>query len=315
MSYLLILLPKLTGFMILIALGFTVSKLGIIKEEGLPTLSGFLIKVVLPILTISIMDQRGTTFMDLFSYRKMVLCQIGAYLILAAVGILVSRAMKLSFPIRNLHQGCMVGGNYAFFCIPLIMALFTADDGQQYIPICSAVDTIVVWTLAVSLFTHGSLKEGDSRIKDLLSKLLHPIMIAILGMLLINSLHVQIPTFILDVCDGIGDISYSLGLIYVGANICYMKKGSKELIRPVGMIVLMKLLIVPFVVYLIASRFMPQTESIILMIITGAPTMTTSTMIAQQYGMDGDYCATAVFITTICCLFTIPILFVLISFI
>ena len=37
--------------------------------------------------------------------------------------------------------------------------------------------------------------------------------------------------------------------------------------------------------------------------------MTTSCMIANQYGLDEDYASTAVFVTTICCMVTIPLLF------
>lgn len=45
------------------------------------------------------------------------------------------------------------------------------------------------------------------------------------------------------------------------------------------------------------------------MLIAGAPSMTTSCMIAGQYGLDEDYASTAVFVTTICCMVTIPLLF------
>ena len=45
------------------------------------------------------------------------------------------------------------------------------------------------------------------------------------------------------------------------------------------------------------------------MLIAGAPSMTTSCMIANQYGLDEEYASTAVFVTTLCCMVTIPILF------
>lgn len=72
MDYLMILIPKLLRFLILIAIGFVVSKLGVIKKEGLPTLSGLLINVAMPLLIISIMNQQATSVMDLLEFRRMV---------------------------------------------------------------------------------------------------------------------------------------------------------------------------------------------------------------------------------------------------
>ena len=52
MDYFIIIAPKLVSFFLLIALGFTISKLGIFPKSCLPSLSAFLIKVVLPCLTV-----------------------------------------------------------------------------------------------------------------------------------------------------------------------------------------------------------------------------------------------------------------------
>ena len=61
--------------------------------------------------------------------------------------------------------------------------------------------------------------------------------------------------------------------------------------------------------YILTGPILPETERVVLMLIAGAPSMTTSCMIAGQYGLDEDYASTAVFVTTICCMVTIPLLF------
>lgn len=313
MNYLVIILPKLVSFLLLIGLGYFISKLGLIKQEGLSSLSALLIRVVLPCLTVSLMHQRGTTFSSLLECRQMVMWMIIGYLALAATGIVCTKLFKIRKPLSNVHEGCMVGGNYAFVVIPMIMALYSGTDSEQYIPICSAVDTIVVWTLGLALFTRGTGDRGESILKTLGKRLLNPIIIAIVGMLTLNSLHIELPAMILDLCGDIGGISYSLGLIYVGCSVCYLRKGSIAMLKPVSLIVLTKLFLVPFVMYAIASHFMPEPESVILMLVLGAPSMTTSVMIADQYKLDPDYAATAVFLTTLCCMVTIPMLFLAVS--
>lgn len=313
MHYLMIILPKLLSFLLLIGLGYLISRLGLIRQEGLSSLSALLIRVVLPCLTVSLMHQRGTTFVSLFRCRQLVLWQLGGYLVLAAVGIGCTRLLGLKGTRANVHRGCMVGGNFAFVVIPMMMALYAGTEGEQYVPICSAVDTIVVWTLGLALFTHGTSDRGEPLLKTLGKRLVNPIILAIVGMLVLNSLGVALPDMVLELCGDIGNISYSLGLIYVGCSVFYLKKGSVSLLKPVSLILLTKLFLVPLLMYAAASRFLPETEAVILMLILGAPSMTTSVMIADQYQLDTDYAATAVFVTTLGCMVTLPLLFLAVS--
>ena len=88
-------------------------------------------------------------------YGKMVLSQILMYFIMAAGGILGSHICHLKGTTANVHCGCSVGGNYGFLVIPLIMTLFGDQGGSAYIPICSVIDTTLVWTLGFTLFTNG----------------------------------------------------------------------------------------------------------------------------------------------------------------
>ncbi len=314
MDYLVIILPKLVSFLLLILLGFCAARFGAVKREGLPSISGLMLKVALPCLTISLMEQRGTTFADLLSFHRIILWQLLGYLVLAAFGLLAARLTGLRFPESNVHAGCMVGGNYAFVVIPMIMALYPADGGQEYIPICSAVDTLVVWTLGLHLFTRGADRRNEPFWKPLLRQLTHPIMLSIVGMLIFNSLRLTLPGAVSDLCSQVGNVCYTVGLIYIGCNMCFLKKASLGLLRHVCLIPLTKLLLVPLLLYWVSSHFLPQTESVILMLIMGAPTMTTSVMIAEEHRLNADYAATAVFLTTLSCLITIPLLFLLISF-
>lgn len=305
MDYFFIIFPKLLSFLILILMGYVVSKLGIVKECSLSSISGLLIKLVLPCLTISLLYENQTTFAGLAEYHRIVIWQTGTYFLMAAAGIVCSRMANLPPLTACVHQGCMVGGNYGFVVIPLIMALFQDAGERQYIPICSAVDTIVVWTLGLFLFTRG--KAGS--FKEVGKKLVNPILMSIFFALVINSLDVALPEPFVYVVDSVGNVSYSMGLIYLGCTICFLKKPGLADIKNIFMIVGTKLILIPAVIFFLASRFLPLTESLILMLIAGAPSMTTSSMIAKQYGLDEGYASTAVFVTTICCMGTIPLVF------
>ena len=309
MDYFIIIAPKLISFFLLIALGFTISKLGIFPQDVLPSLSAFLIKVVLPCLTVALLCQRGTTWQDLVGFHGIVLCQMAGYVLLGLVGLICVYIAGLKDTTANVHVGCMIGGNYGFVVIPILMTLYTPENGQQYIPICSAVDTMMVWTLGLYFFTRGIDKEREAWYRVLAKRLFNPILVSIVLILTLNSLSVILPDPILEVCTNVGNISYSLGLIYVGCTICFLKKGSLHCLKTLWLLVLTKLFVVPLMIYLLTASILPETERIVLMLIMGAPSMTTSCMIASQYGLDEDYASTAVFATTICCMVTIPLLF------
>lgn len=311
MEYFLIILPKMFSFLLLILIGVYAVKIKVITEENHSVLSGLLIKIILPLLNISLLCERQITFQDLWSYKEMVLWQVLLYVVLAAVGILCTKLARMHYPQCNVHRGAMVGGNYAYMVLPLVYALFEGTYGVDYIPICSTVDTLVVWTLGLTLFTWVKGSGGAASLK----KLWNPINISILIGLLINTFSVPIPEAVMSIVTQVGGISSSLGLIYMGCNLALIKSVNRESLKQISMLVLTKLLLVPIAFYAVVSHFLPQTESIILLLIAGAPSMTTTVIVAKQYKLDVDYAAEAVSITTMACLVTVPLLFLVISFI
>ena len=62
MNYMIAILPKMAGFLLLVLIGFTASRIGVIKKEAMSSISGFLLKIVLPALTISLIWENQTTF-------------------------------------------------------------------------------------------------------------------------------------------------------------------------------------------------------------------------------------------------------------
>ena len=136
-----------------------------------------------------------------------------------------------------------------------------------------------------------------------------PIFISIFIGLALTTFSVPVPALVMDVVTAVGDTSYSWGLIYLGCSIGFMKFGGILRYRSVLLLAACKLVVVPVIVYVIASRFLPQMESLLLMLITGAPTMTSSSMLARQYKLNEDYASAAVVVTTLLCMVTLPLLF------
>lgn len=302
-------LPKMAGFLLLVLIGFTAVKTKVIKKEAMPSISGFLIRFVLPALTISLIYSNQTTFRTLVQYGRIAGTQAVMYLVMAGAGILGSKVCRLKGTTANVYRGCSVGGNFGFLVIPLIMALFAEEGGSLYIPICTVMDTTFVWTVGFALFTNG-IAQKENPVKKIL---LNPIFISVILALCLTSLHITVPAPVMDIIDSVGATSSSWGLIYLGCSLAFMNPRNLLKYKSILLLAATKLFLIPLGVYAVSHLFLTQTESLILMLISAAPSMTTSSMIAGQYHLDEEYASAAVVATTLLCIVIIPVLFLLVS--
>lgn len=305
MDYLSIIVPKLINLLLLLLLGVFAVKIHVLTESSLKILSDLLMKIILPILSFNLLLQQKVTFFDLISLRGMVLWQLAIYPLAALVGLVFVRLGKMKYPQSNVHLGCMVSGNYAYVVLPLIYALYEGTRATIYIPLGCSLEALVIWTFGITLFTWG---QGHQRFGTL-KKVLNPFTFAVLAGFLFNTLNLSLPPILTDTINQVGTTSTPLGMIYLGASLCFMSWGSLANLEHALMYVAGKMIIVPILIYLAARNFLPEAESIVLMLTAASPSMTIAVMVSREYGLDADYATEVVSVSTLACAVTIPILF------
>lgn len=305
MEYFFLIVPKLIELLCLILVGVLAVRMKIITPENKKLLSDLLMKLILPLFTFTLLCERGITVFDLLSFWKFILWMIGIYPLLALAGILSCKLFGIKYPQNNVHCGCMLTGNYAYVVIPLVYALFEGADAVTYIPLCATVDTIMVWTIGIAMYG----REGNHAFKFDWKPLCNPILGAVVVGLLYNTLQLSMPENIWNVLDGIGEMSFTLGMLYLGATLCFMNWRSIANIKYMLVFVATKLLVVPLIVFTITRCFLSWEESVILMLISAAPTATIAPILAKQYGLDEEYAAEIVSGSTLGCMITVPLLF------
>lgn len=310
MEYFFIILPKLTTFILLILVGVLMVKVGVVTSENLSLLSGLIVKLILPCLILSLVWENQTTFFSLWNFRGILLWQASTYFLLLASGFLIIRLCHLTSPTSNTLYGCIIGGNYGFIVIPLIMALFPSGDGQQYIPVCAAIDTLFVWTLGMYLFT--SVKGRNIVRENPLKKILNPVFIAFVIALILCTLKTPLPDPVINVFDQLGNTS-CLGLVYLGCSLCFVNLKKLKRFQPLLLIILLRQILLPLVIHLLSKPFLPDTERMCVVLITAAPSLSAASMIARQYHLDEDFASSAVFLTTAASGVTIPLVFYLMA--
>lgn len=310
MQYFFIILPKLVSFCILILLGVLMVKVRVITPENISLLSGLIVKLILPCLILSLVWENQTTFASLWDFRRIALWQGSTYFMLIALSYLIIRICHLTPPTSNANHGCMIGGNYGFVVIPLMMALFTENGGQQYIPICAAIDTLFVWTIGMYLFT--TVKGREKKKKFPLKKVLNPVFCTFLAGLTICSLHMPLPKTVVSVFDQLSSVT-CLGLVYLGSALCFVDLKHFRNVKPILLIVLFRQILLPIGLHLFTKPFLPEVERMCIVLVTAAPSLSSASMIARQHHLDENYASSAVFITTITSGITIPLIFYLMA--
>lgn len=302
-----VIMPKMIYFFILMALGFVLAWIGLMPKDGIPTLSSLVVKVCLPCLQMGLVFERGTTFFTFADQRFFALLQLAAYVLLTVLGIVGASAFHLQFPRKNSFTGGMVGGNFGFLFVPLILSVL--PESQGYIPVMAAMDTLYVWTIGLMLYSNGCTSNRNERPAGMfLKRLMNPMLIAILIALTISTLRLPLPQQVRDVVSNVGSVSGPVGMMLLGANIFYMKKNLRGTITPVLGFAVIRQLIAPLLVYALSKRILGEGEAMLLMLLTGIPTMTTTGLLAIEYHTDVDFASNLVFVSTITSLLTLPLI-------
>ena len=302
-----VIFSKMIYFLLLMILGFLLARLGLIPKNSISTLSGLVVKVFLPCLQMSLVFERGTTFGTFMEKGPFALVQLGCYGLLTLLGLGGVRLFRIRFPQRNSFVGGMISGNLGFLYIPLILSVFPEQQG--YVPILAAVDTLYVWTVGLLFYAQGTERDGEKRTAGkFFRRLLNPIFVAILCAMTLSTLQIPLPQQLTEAVSSVGNVSGTVGLMLLGANIFYMNKHLKGRIMPMAGFVFLRQILAPIVVYVIAGRILGKTEAMLLMLLTGIPTMTTTGLLAIEYHTDVDFASNLVFFSTVSSLATIPLI-------
>ena len=168
----------------------------------------------------------------------------------------------------------------------------------------------MLWTIGVKLTTPCGKGKFDPR------KLVNPATVAIFAALFLVVTGIKIPQLLDTGLQKIGATASPLAMIYVGGVFACIdiRRYIKEL--ALYGIVLVKMLLIPVIMYGILNLFPISDEIHLTMaLIAGMPAMTSVVMMANSAGSDGDYALGGVFVTTICSIVTLPFICWLLQYI
>ncbi len=300
-------------FAILMLIGFVMAKAKVMTGDVLNGLSKLIVNLLLPCLIFYMIIGNGVTIQSILANRTYALAILLMYAILCLLGYAMAGASGLRRSGQDMFAVATMFCNIGFMGVPLIQSIF---PGNSQVAVCLliyfVIDQFLLWTVGLSLCTWHVKKRNNT---GALMNLLNPMVIGIVIALLLLYFHIQLPTPLLTTIKGLGDCSRYLALLYLGALLATMPV-LQMLMKPyVYCLIVLKMTIVPIIGYFIAALFFDHTVSLLIATILSLPPMVAQTMMARTYGGDERVAAETVFVSTIACLGTIPLVQFLINFI
>ena len=292
-------------FALLLGLGMLTVRTGVLDSLGLDRLNRLTLRIVLPVL---IFDNiaLGVERRELGTYLGILLPGLIMLGTLFLLGLLLARLPGISPDRRRSFRFLLIFGNMGLLGLPLISALFPAR-GKAFAAVYSVAEQLLIWTAGAAILMGGE--------KISLRKLASPNLISAVLAVCFVLLDLPIPTVVEEALGLVGGCTLPLSLLYIGG--WMMANGRSGTIRPreLCLTAALRLLLAPLVaaavLYLLGVD--PEIRSI-LTVVAALPSPVAASMILQENGGDPALANSAVTVTTLACLVTLPAVLYLTEF-
>ena len=297
-------LKTVLGLLILLAIGFLCSKLGLIDEGAEKKLTDLLLKVIQPVY-LFMAYQRA---FDRGLLRDFLICFALAVAAFLAM-ILISH---LFFPkgSRDREVGLIVCAfpNVGFMGIPLISGIY-GTEGVFVLTTMITVFNVLIWTYGIIVMSgdHGHLRDTGKR-------LLSPALIAIAVGLVCFSLGLLVPEVVAAPLNQLCAMHTPLAMLISGAVVARadLGRGLKDLM--VYKISFLRMLLLPAAVALLLF-WLPVDPRLITIVVlsSGFSAGSIPLMLCIRYGKNSILAGECLALTSVLCTVTTPLVYLLLN--
>lgn len=194
-----------------------------------------------------------------------------------------------------------------FIGIPLAQAVVGAD-GVFFIAVANTVQAFLIWMYGVWLYSH------DGKDKELKRVLTNPAIIAVAAGLVCFAFSWQPPQIILSALDALGSLNTGLGMLVLGAYLGVSNLGSIMRSHAFWKASLLRLVAMPLVaialVYVLPGASVAA--ALTLVMYKAMPTAVVASLLTKWCGVDGEFAAGVVALSTLLSLVTLPSMLLLV---
>ncbi len=296
----LILAKKILSLFLMIFMGALLVRLHILQPRDSKLLSTLVLNLIMPCMTLSAFQ---VTYSD--SIRSGLLLAAAAAIALETLTILAAEGMNKLLHMDPVEKAASVYSNAGNMVIPIVTSML----GPQY----------VIYTMAYSsiqqflFWSHCKMTICGEKKIDLKKIFLNVNMIVVFVGILMFFLRLQLPEMIQEAVSGIGGMIGPLSMVITGMLIGSMDLKKVFTYRRVWLVAGLRLIVYPLLAVLLMkpfTAFAPEMKTVLMipMLAAAAPTAATVTQMSQVYGKDADYASACNVVTTLMCVFTMPVI-------
>lgn len=296
---------QILQMLVILIIGGYAYKKKIIQDNGLKSLTNILLEIVSPLLIFTSYQR---------DYNQEQIKGLILVFILSLISILIAILISLLVIKKDEKKDYLVErmaimySNGGFIGLPLMSALY----GPLGVFYCTGFITafnLICWSYGISMLEKLPLKE------KLIKIITGRNMIAIFSGLFCYFLSIRLPNIIIAPMTSIGSMNSSLAILIVGATV--IKTPLKNMftnIRGYYILLIHNLLIPIIVLLLLMNLNVSIMIKNIVLIAVACPVGATTTTFALKFGKNELYASSLLGLSTIACIFTIPFVLFLSSF-
>lgn len=229
------------------------------------------------------------------------------------LGIAVSNLLRVPKGRKGIFRSVFFTSNTIFIGLAVNLALF-GEQSTPYVLLYYVANTTFFWTLGNYEIRRDG-EHGEScaaftlqSFKQVLSPALGGFL---LGVILILA-NLPLPAFVMDSSKYIGQLTTPLAMLFIGIVLYSIRLKEIRLDRDILVLLAARFLICPLTVVLL-ERFIPLPALMakVFVIQSAMPAMTSTGVVAKEYGADYAFGTLVTAVTTVCSMVVIPVYMVL----
>ncbi len=291
---------KVAVMLLLIIVGYIITKTGMLTEKGAGEITTLLIKIVTPCLIINSLIGAGK---DLELGSLLLAAVISA--LSMGIGILVSLVCFKKEPPerRKVLRFSVIFSNAGFMGLPLIEGI-VGDKGVVYGSFFVVVFNLICWTYGYAMMSGGGL--------NLKTALLNPGIIGLAVGLPVYFLGLELPGVIREPIGFLSGLNTPLAMLIIGSYVARI--APKEFLTDwnVYKMAFLRLILCPALYLALLLLIRPEQELFVSsMIQASTPVAANTVLFAVEYHQDSQLASKTVASTTVLSILTIPVFTIL----
>ena len=282
----------------MIALGYGITKAGILTPGARTELTNIVVYIFLP-CNIFGAFHKGITLEMLWQSVIVLIAAFGLQLLVLILNKFIF--IKLPQERQIILKYTMISNNAAFMGLPILGAVYGAL-GILYGAIFLIPMRILMWTAGLSLYTRA---ERMTRVKVLVT---HPCMWAVVLGFGYAFAPFHLPAFLLDSIRWVGETTRVLPMVIVGSILCGVKL-KDVLDKHCFYFSFFRLVAVPAIMFGVLTAFNIDPVVIgVTVLMAAMPAALLSAILAEKYGHDYAFASKTVFVSTVLSIVTLPLI-------